>query len=224
MTRLTKFSVATLLGVILLAGGIQATTETTFFTSYLPRLLFNDNFAPVVEGKFYRSAEMNRQDLSAALSKNSIRTVIDLRAGLDDPDSDGFTEEKTATSLGVDYVHIPMFASRYPSRETMLKLLETFQQAKQPLLVHCSSGTHRSGVVSAIWLLEVGGGTAEQARQQLSAYFGFFPLERRFKSWMQGHPTLDDMLFRYLDATKRESISFRDWVMRELPSENAPAT
>ena len=222
MTRSMKFSLLSMLTVICVAGAIQATTETTFFTSYLPRLLFNNNFAPVVEGKIYRAAEMDRQTLTKVLSENRIRTVIDLRAGVDDADSEGFTEQKTVESLGGDYLHVPMFASRYPSRETVLKLLDAFHQAKQPLLVHCSSGTHRSGVASALWLLEMEGGSPAQAREQLSAYFGYFPLERKLKTWMQGHPTLDDMLFRYLKDTKRESISLRDWVNRELPSENSP--
>ncbi len=221
MKILTKVIAGCFVLLVGIAVLVQTTTESTFFTSYLPRLLFNNNLAPVVEGVIYRSAQMDREQLVQTLNEKKIRTVIDLRAGKDDPDSEGFTEETSTAQAGVKYLHLPMFASRVPSQEKMLKLLDAMKEAERPILVHCSSGTHRSGVAAAAWLMEQEGRTPEEAKAQLSSAFGYYPLERKLKAWKQGFPTLDSIIFRYVEASKKETISFREWVKRELPKEEA---
>lgn len=120
----------------------------------------------------------------------------------------------TAKELGVDYFHVPMFASRVPSRETVENLLGIFDTAKRPILVHCSSGTHGPGVASALWLLAQKHESPIVASQQLSAHYGHVPLERRIKALVSGKPTIDTMLTHYVSDASVSSVSFEQWARR----------
>ncbi len=206
-----------------LVGGILAVTislglvfDYQFFSVYLPRIIFYNNFHPVSAGELYRAAQMSHDTLTATVKTYGIKSIIDLRAGEDDPDTNGITEPMTAKELGVDYFHVPMFASRVPSRETVENLLGIFDTAKRPILVHCSSGTHRTGVASALWLLAQKHESPIVASQQLSAHYGHVPLERRIKALVSGKPTIDTMLTHYVSDASVSSVSFEQWAEKNL--------
>lgn len=211
-----KVFLKTTIGVCLLFLLVGMITDRPFFTEYLPRIIFAHNFHPVTPGEFYRSAQMSHDDLLATGKTYGLRSIIDLRAGEDDPDAKGLTEPVTAKELGADYYHVPMFASRVPSRETVENLLNIFRTAKRPILVHCSSGTHRTGVASALWLLDQKGASPSEAAQQVSAYYGHVPLERRIKSLISGQPTIDTMLTSYVASASETPVAFAQWAEKNL--------
>lgn len=203
---------ALLAGCVIYFESQQVGSEETVFTSSVANVFFKDNFHSVADGKFYRSAEMSSDRLTERIAENHIRTVIDLRLGQEDAAEATQLEEETTKKSGATYVHFPLRGSRTLPREKLEKLLEVLDHAETPILVHCSSGTHRSGLVSAIWLVEKEGVPVDVAAEQLSPAFGFFRSERALKSFIQGHPTIDNVFWSYQERARLHPITFREWV------------
>jgi len=204
------------LGILSLPFLPQIIGETTYFTSFAANFIFKNNLHEVVPGRFFRSAEMNPSDLSKTIKEHGIKTVIDLRLEIADNDAEqGITEKEVVEKAGGSYLHIPFSSARANQKEQLEQLLDAFDSVKTPILVHCSSGTHRSGVASAIWLIEKEGAPIEQAENQISAKYGYFQLERDIKAFFQGKPTLDAVLRYYAQANESERITFRDWLQKQ---------
>ncbi len=191
----------------------QATTESTFFTSYIPRILFDHNFHSVVEGRFYRSGSMKGEELLRKIAQNRIRTVIDLRPSAQDSTAPASLEREMLEAYGIHYFNVPLVGSREPTRRELLPLLAAYDKAEEPILVHCSSGTHRSGVATVIWLLDKRGVPVDSALEQLTPRFGFIRPERQLKSWLTGKKTIDFLLWDFLEQRRRAPMSIRDWIL-----------
>jgi uncharacterized protein (TIGR01244 family) len=104
-----------------------------------------DNFAKV-SSTVWRGAQPSDQSLEK-LAQGGIKTVIDLRL-----DGEGTEHEsKTASTLGLQYVHIPMGFAK-PSSEKILAFLKVITTpANQPVYVHCRQGADRTGMLCAIY-------------------------------------------------------------------------
>ena len=207
--KIRLFPIAAFL--LVCALGYQMFDESTYFTSYVSNVVFNHNLHEVVPGRFYRSAEMSRKDLAQVVSERGIRSVIDLRIDEDGIDSSGKSEAQAVSEVGGTYRHIAFSSRRADQRESILKLLQAYSELPPPILVHCSSGTHRSGVASAIWLLEKEGRTPNEAAQQLSLKYGFLQWERDLKALIQGKPTLDRVISAYQETRGNSTLAFSDW-------------
>ena len=194
----------------------QLIGETTYLTSYIANLIFSGNWHEVSPGKLYRSAELNSDELAKKIQQYDIKTVIDLRYGEDSGDITGKTEAQTAKENGAEYRHVPLRGSTAQQKQSLLQLVDSFDNSSSPILLHCTSGTHRSGLAAAVWLLtkeDTGDDKAvERAAQQLSSKYGFIFYERKIKSLLQGHQTIDAVLWHYLEERKKSGISFRDWL------------
>lgn len=183
---------------------------------YFKSALFDHNFHEVIPQRLYRSAQMSGADLGQVIDEHGIKSVIDLRLSGGEPEADGTTEAQVAAAHGADYRHLPFTSSRTTQRERMLHLLDAFDEMKPPILIHCTSGSERSGVASAIWLIEKEHRPVAEASQQLALRFGFNRLERDLRSFFQDAPTLDRVISEYAKARAQHEISFRDWA-RESP-------
>lgn len=122
-----------------------------------------NNFAEVAPG-VYRGA--NPDDAGyAALKSIGVKTVVDLRSGHDDG---------TARAHGLDVVHIPMNSFPKiadPTDAEVRRFLEVVTDPKmQPVYVHCAQGCDRTGVMCAIYRMEVDGWTADQALAEMRAF------------------------------------------------------
>lgn len=190
----------------------QMGTESTYFTSYAANALFRYNFHPVVPGRLYRSAQMPREALARTIREHAIKSVIDLRLMADAPDETGLTEAEAARRAGAAYRHIPFSSARADQRASLLALLAAYREMPPPFLVNCSSGTHRAGVASAVWLIDQAGRSPRQAAEQLTMKYGFFQPERDLKAYLQGRPTLDRVISAYTLVRGERNVSFRDWV------------
>lgn len=187
---------------------VQLFGETTFYTSTLTNLFYPEHVHEVVPGKVYRSSEMSSSALSQVVQEKGIRTVIDLRWG-----NEAATEEAAAANAsGATYYHRPLMGSRANQRSEIQHLITLFDEAETPVLIHCSSGAHRSGVAAAIWMLTKENSSIREAEQQLSPGYGYLHWERRLKSMIQGHSTIDGIIWEYKKTQKSLDISFRDWI------------
>lgn len=110
------------------------------------------NFYEVDPGNFYRSAQLSPEELAEAVDRYGIKTVISLRGDFDEP---WYPKELAAVKmLGLHFVSIPMHAELLPHREQLLELLRALDTSPRPILVHCKSGSDRTGEASAIYLME----------------------------------------------------------------------
>ncbi len=146
------------------------------------------NFYPITEGVAYRSAQLDPVSLAYYVKKYGIRSVVNLRGeSLGDK---WWKDEKGACErLGLSYYNIKLSARRHPSQEKIASLLTIFQEAPRPVLIHCKAGADRSGLAGAIWKTAVENAPYEEAEEQLSIFYGHFPvgstraMDDFFKTW-----------------------------------------
>lgn len=186
---------------------------------YIRHTLFNYNFSEVSPGEFYRAKRMPTKELLNRVRHHRIKTVIDFSCGAEKKDEQGFTEKELLEKNGVSYIHIPLTNSRPPTYNRMEHLLRIYREAQPPFLVHCTSGTHRSGYASFLWILQKKGAGILEALKQLSPRFGYFKWERRLHVVLEDGPGFDQAIWKFIDANRRTDISFDAWMEDHLERE-----
>jgi protein tyrosine phosphatase (PTP) superfamily phosphohydrolase (DUF442 family) len=177
--------------------------------------LFHGNFGVVDEGLVYRSAQPlgGLADLVAA---RRIATVLNLRGG-SDADSWYAAEVAQTRRLGVDFYDLPLVATVRPSRTQLLTVLDVLDRCKYPLLIHCKSGSDRTGLVSGLYLMSRRGVEPGRAEGAFSLYYGHVPLLgtrhlhepfREYDQWLQVH--------HWTHTPER----FRDWVAHDYRADD----
>lgn len=157
--------------VILIGAALIAGLATG---SWALGLQLTGNIHTVENGVLYRSAQLNGQRLTDALSRFGIRSVINLRGG--DRGDWWYQEELEATAArGVAHFDVYMAATSEPAADVVGRLIEIMKTAPQPILVHCNSGSDRAGLASALYERFVRGRPAKAAAEQLSFRYGHFP-------------------------------------------------
>jgi protein tyrosine phosphatase (PTP) superfamily phosphohydrolase (DUF442 family) len=166
-----------------LAGGTLATVAVIGLPIliYAGAIQLTGNIDTVVRDKVYRSATLGAADLAAVIRAGHIRTVINLRGA--NPGHVWYDDEVRVTAADhVRLIDIPMSAIREPSPDVLAKLIETLKTAETPMLIHCSSGSDRTGLAAGLYRLLVEHEPVRIAVRQLSFYWGHFP-------WL-GSPTV----------------------------------
>jgi protein tyrosine/serine phosphatase len=156
---------------------------TALITLVTGALLTSCNFHEIDPGKVYRSAQLDEEQLIEAITKVGIKTVINLRGF--NPNDDWYKTEKSVTTrFGVEQIDIPMSAGRLPHRRDLLRLLEAFEKAERPILVHCKAGADRTGEAMAIYQMLYMGKSKDEALEMLTTqynhYSAFKPAKRYF--------------------------------------------
>ncbi len=136
-----------------------------------PVCWLSDNFHMVEKGKFYRSKQLTTEALSDYIKKYQIKTILNLREKEEDATALQ-QEDNFAKKRGINFVNIPLSPCHLPSKEEIEKILELFEAAEKPILVHCWSGSDRTGMVSALWALEEMQQPLQEALKQLAFRFG----------------------------------------------------
>lgn len=121
----------------------------------------NANFHEVVPEKVYRSAQPEPEQLRGWIDKYEIRTILNLRgdAGRETQD-----EQIVADQTGVTMLTVELSAYRLPTRKALLEVIEILETAEPPILLHCRQGMDRSGTVSALAAMLIGGEPYEKAK------------------------------------------------------------
>lgn len=154
-------------------------------------------FRAVDEGRLYRSGQLHSEGLERRLEQHSIRTVVSLRAP--EPEKPWFREEvRVCREKGVARYDLVWSKDALPPPESLARLVELFQTAEGPILVHCEGGVHRTGVASAVYLL-TRGATVEEARKELGPWFHDAPIGR------------------LIDLYVGSDLPFEQWVHEEYP-------
>ena len=176
---------------------------------------FRGNNGVVVPGLVYRSAQPVG-DWPARVRDDHLATVLNLRGG---SDSDlWYRAEVEATSqLGVAFYDLPLSATVRPTRRQLLSVLDLLDRCRYPLLIHCKSGSDRTGLVSALYLMSRAGHSPAAAEAAFSVYYGHVPL--------LGTRHLHEPLHEYAAYLARQHLPhtaarFRAWVEHDYRADD----
>jgi protein tyrosine/serine phosphatase len=72
-----------------------------------------------------------------------------------------------------------MSARRMMTTEQFSQIIDVLQKADRPVLIHCNSGSDRSGLVAALYVAAIAKLGEEAAESQISFWYGHIPLSIR---------------------------------------------
>jgi len=141
---------------------------------YAGAIQLTGNIDTVVPDKVYRSATLRADALTAFIRAHHIRTVINLRGS--SPGQSWYQDDvRVSAAEHVRLIDIPLSAIHEPNPALMTELIGTLTSAETPMLIHCSSGSDRTGLAAALYELLVENQPPDVAARQLSFYWGHFP-------------------------------------------------
>ncbi|MDC8104094.1 dual specificity protein phosphatase family protein [Chryseobacterium sp. PTM-20240506] len=128
------------------------------------------NLVTISENKVYNSGVIPPDKLPEVLKSHNIKTVIDLRDGLQQTELNPETkkqvnaEENAVDKLsGIHYFNLP--TDQIPQDSTVKKFLSIMDNPKNyPVLIHCHHGVGRSRLFSSLYRIEYENFTNEEAR------------------------------------------------------------
>ncbi|MBK8096290.1 MAG: tyrosine-protein phosphatase [Planctomycetes bacterium] len=146
----------------------------------------------------YRCSQPDEDLLQRWIDRHDIRTVVCLR-GVGDQSK---VTERAALSADIEFVQVPMSATRLPAPETLLSLWDVCAHASRPLVFHCRAGVDRTGLASALCVLH-DTGDLERARGELA-------LIPNGHTGLLGTAAMDEVLEQY--EPHHGVMAFPDWV------------
>lgn len=188
------------------AIGLLAIAGCIALAVYLGPIL-GENFHPIIEGKMFRSAQLDADDLEARAAEVGLASVLSVR-GVRPHKAWYVAEQSVGEKLGLKMITVTLSADRMPSRQRLQRLVHALDTAPRPLLLHCQAGVERSGLAAAIAVL-LDGQSVEAARGHFSLRYGFHPWLSRTNL-----PQVLDRYERWLAEAGIESSgdAFRGWV------------
>lgn len=154
------------------SSGIVATISVWLGAAliFLLAVQLSGNFHTVIAGELYRSAQPTASELENYIQEHGIKTVINLRG---QNERDWYDQETAVTQrLGVQHLDFKMSSSRILTAERADQLVALMKAAPKPILLHCLSGSDRTGIASALYSQQIAGMDASIAERQLSFYYG----------------------------------------------------
>jgi len=136
----------------------------------------------VHKDNLYRTAQLSKKQFKKYIKKWNIKTVINLRG---ESKSDWYLDEMEAVrETGVEHYDIKMSAKRLPHRKDLIKLIDLYESAPRPILIHCQGGADRTGEASAMYKIDFMNASKKEAlRMQNVLYLHLrlrYPAKRYF--------------------------------------------
>jgi len=162
----------------------------------------------------WRSNQPSPERLRHWHDKLGLRAVLNLRG--ESLQAFYLFEAETCRDLGMIQANLHFYAKWPPSRDKMLELISQFRTLPKPLLFHCKSGSDRTGLAAAIYLLVIENRPIAEARRQLS--WRYLHIENS-KAGVQDH-----ILRLYARAHDRSGVGFEDWVRSDYDPDQIGAS
>lgn len=144
------------------------------YTAFCGVLIWSGNHHTVAEGQLYRSAQLSGPGFSEQIDAHHIRSVLNLRGP--HPAARWYQDEVAAARAhGVMHYDVGISAQEAIAPDKLEKILAVLRDAPKPILVHCRSGSDRTGFVAALYRYAIEGQSAEVAARELSLLYGHFP-------------------------------------------------
>lgn len=111
--------------------------------------VFSENFRVIAPNQAYRSGQVTPESIRQHAKNDNIKTIVNLRG---QSKSQWYTKELQACQeTGIEHYDIKFDPNYLPTPERLKQLIEIFDKAPQPLLLHCRAGSDRSGLGSALY-------------------------------------------------------------------------
>jgi len=124
------------------------------------------NFDTVVPGKMYRSGQPSQGQLEEWIQRYGFRAILSLRFGVPP------YEKELAEQYGVKLYHIPFSATKGLGERQWGRIRSILtDESNLPLLVHCHGGGDRSGIVTALYRVEIQGWPLDKAVQEMNRHY-----------------------------------------------------
>ena len=137
-------------------------------------LVVHHNFHVVSPGVMYRSGQMSGAAFTQTIREHGIKSIVNLRGAA--VGEGWYTAEISASAAcGVQHFDFPLSATRELKNEEMDEILALIDRAPKPVLIHCKSGSDRTGLIGALYLYGVEGQSAQSAGHQLATLYGHLP-------------------------------------------------
>lgn len=124
-----------------------------------------------VDAQVYRSGQPSAKELAALTARYGIRAVLKLNHGSD------------ALPPGVAAFHHPLDVLTEPTESQLQAVLQTLEQSPKPVLIHCTHGEDRTGLVVALYRMRHGTST-EVAYADMMQH-GFHPYPGVWRAWLR---------------------------------------
>lgn len=142
-----------LFGSILRASLVLGFLGFLVFAHRYSTFRISKNFAEVVPGQFYRSAQLTDEELEKAIQDYRIKTVISLRGA---PEHTEWYQEQTAVLAKhkVAFHALWWMAEFFPPKAELQKYIQLLDTVEYPILIHCRVGSDRTGLATAIYAMD----------------------------------------------------------------------
>jgi protein tyrosine/serine phosphatase len=138
---------------------------------YIATLLLTGNFHTVIAGELYRSAQPSPTQLERYARTFGIKTVINLR-GANESASWYRAEIDESKRLGLAHDDFRMSSRTELTQGEAAALISLFKSAQKPILIHCTDGSDRTSLASALYIAAVARLGEEAAEEQISIRYG----------------------------------------------------
>jgi len=126
------------------------------------------NFNAVQKGKLYRSGQPGKLQLERWIRKYHLKTIIVLKPIL------RRYEVEIVKRYGVTLYHIPFGTNRGPSEKQWGRILALLTDEQNfPLLYHCHSGADKTGIITAMYRVEVQHWPLSKAMLEMDLHYHF---------------------------------------------------
>jgi protein tyrosine/serine phosphatase len=161
---------------------------------------FYGNLHQVTVG-LWRSSQPAPRHLRAA-ARRGVRKIINLRGA--EANGGYWLEQATCARLGLELVDLRLRSRAAPTRNDIVAMRALIEAIDGPTLVHCKSGSDRTGLFCALYLILREGVPVAEARRQLSLRYGHVRITKT--------GILDHLFEAYLEHDARAPIPFSDWL------------
>lgn len=177
--------------------------------SWVIYIFAGPNRHTVVPGKIYRCSQQTGRQFEDQIRSKGIRTILNLRGYC--PGVDWYEAEQRAVSnTQTNLEDVTMSAKCLPAPGEVRRIIDVFDHAEYPILIHCKEGKDRTGLAAAMALLLYSDATLNQARRQLLPIYGHLPVGRTV--------AMDEFFDRYELWLTNQKLThspsqFRDWAL-----------
>lgn len=158
--------------VALCAALLVIGSSIWYWEDVLKDQLIPKRWGTVEEGLIYRSGSLSPSLAEKTLKKYEIKVIVDLTS--ESPDSPPRkAQESAAEKLGIEVKRYPLGGNGTGDINSYIQALETIINAhnnRKPVLVHCVSGTQRTGGVIACYRFLVQHKSPEYVYKEMRKY------------------------------------------------------
>ena len=123
-----------------------------------------DHFDVVKPGILYRSGQLNPDQLTEAIARYGIRTVVNFQR----TSPQVVRERLLAKRVEVDFLNLPMTGDGFGREDQFREVLRACDDPdRRPVLIHCARGTCRTGAATALYRFERDGWTIDDVSAEM---------------------------------------------------------